>query len=119
MYLELRAPSDNDSTSIAHQHSKEGLSPFKYKKLDNLREALTNSLWHQATHQYWLIATPWTVACQAPLSMGFSRQEYGPPGDIPNPGTKPKSPVSCIGRWFLYHWATWEATMTSEKGKFS
>ena len=41
MYLELRAPSDNDSTSIAHQHSKEGLSPFKYKNLDNLREALT------------------------------------------------------------------------------
>ena len=35
---------------------------------------------------------PWTVACQAPLSMGFSRQEYcsglpcPPPGDLPNPG---------------------------------
>ena len=39
-----------------------------------------------------LFATPWTVACQAPLSMGFSRQEYWsglpcpPPGDLPNPG---------------------------------
>ena len=40
-------------------------------------------------------ATPWTVACQAPLSMRFSRQEYWSgwpfpsPGDLPNPGIKP------------------------------
>ena len=44
-------------------------------------------------------ATPWTVACQAPLSMGFSRQEYWSewpfpsPGDLPNPGIKPRSPA--------------------------
>ena len=37
----------------------------------------------------------WTIACQAPLSMGFSRQEYWsglpcpPPGDLPHPGTEP------------------------------
>ena len=43
--------------------------------------------------------TPWTVACQAPLSMEFSRQEYwsGLPfpsaGDFPNPGIKPGSPA--------------------------
>ena len=43
--------------------------------------------------------TPWTVARQAPLSMGFSRQEYWrwlpcpPPGDLPNPGIEPKSPA--------------------------
>ena len=42
-------------------------------------------------------ATPWTVACQAPLSMGFSRQEYwsGLPfpslGGLPDPGIKPRS----------------------------
>ena len=48
----------------------------------------------------WLFATPWTVAHQAPLSMGFSRQEYGsglpfpPPGNLPNPGTEPLSFVS-------------------------
>ena len=49
----------------------------------------------------WLFATPWTVARQAPLSMGFSRQEYWSglpfpfpfPGDLPNPGIKPKSPA--------------------------
>ena len=43
--------------------------------------------------------TPQTVALQAPLSMGFSRQEYWsglscpPPGDLPNPGIKPRSPA--------------------------
>ena len=46
-----------------------------------------------------LFATPWTVACQAPLSMEFSRQEYWSeypfpsPGDLPNPGIKPRSPA--------------------------
>ena len=46
-----------------------------------------------------LFATPWTVAYQAPLSMGFSRQEYWSglpfpsPGDLPNPGIKPGSPA--------------------------
>ena len=44
-------------------------------------------------------ATLWTVACQAPLSMGFSRQEYWsglpspPPGDLPNPVIEPTSPT--------------------------
>ena len=44
-----------------------------------------------------LFATFWTVAHQAPPSMGFSRQEYWsglphpPPGDLPNPGIKPTS----------------------------
>ena len=43
--------------------------------------------------------TSWTVACQAPLSMGFSRQEYWSgwsfpsPGDLPDPGIEPKSPA--------------------------
>ena len=47
-----------------------------------------------------LFATPWTVACQAPLSMGFSRQEYWselpcpPPEDLPNPGIEPTSVMS-------------------------
>ena len=41
-----------------------------------------------------LFATPWTVAHQAPLSMGFSRQEP-PPGDLPDPGSPRVSQVSC------------------------
>ena len=48
-----------------------------------------------------LFATPWTVAYQASPSMGFSRQEYywsvlpfPSPGDLPDPGIEPGSPVS-------------------------
>ena len=46
-----------------------------------------------------LFATPWTVAHQAPLSMGFSRQEYWSelpfpsPEDLPDPGIEPRSPA--------------------------
>ena len=46
-----------------------------------------------------LFVTPWTAARQAPLSLGFSRQEYWsglpcpPPGDLPNPGIEPRSPA--------------------------
>ena len=59
------------------------------------------------------LATPWAVAFQAPLFMGFSRQEYWsgfpfpPPGDIPNPGIKPR--VSCIAGTFLTNQAMREA----------
>ena len=47
----------------------------------------------------WLFVTPWTVAYQPLLTMGFSRQEYWsglpfpPPGDHSDPGIKPKSPA--------------------------
>ena len=65
-----------------------------------------------STHDYWkncggggglvtrscpTLAIPWTVACQAPLSMGFSRREYWSglpfpsPGDLPDPGLEPTS----------------------------
>ena len=60
--------------------------------------------------------TPWTVTHQAPLSMGFSRQEYWsgltylPPGDLPNPGIEPTSLMSSalVGGFFTTS-ATWEA----------
>ena len=81
----------------------------EYKKLKLFKESwnLKNFL-----KRYWsvcilshfshirLFATLWTVACQAPLSMGFSRQEYWsgllwpPPGYIPDPGIEPISLVS-------------------------
>ena len=54
------------------------------------------------------------VACQAPLSMGFPRQEYWnglpflSPEDLPNPGSKL---ISGIGRQIAYHWATREALL--------
>ena len=51
------------------------------------------------------LVTPWTTACQVPLSMGFPRQEYWSglpfpsPGDPPHPGIEPKSPA-LAGRFF-------------------
>ena len=53
------------------------------------------------------LATPWTAARQAPLSMGFSWQEYWsevpfpPPGDLLDPVIQPESSF-CIGRQILY-----------------
>ena len=69
-----------------------------------------------------LFATPWTVACQAPLSMGVPRQEYWSglpcptPGDLPNPGTELMSLVSpaLAGEFFTTH-APWEALRESQK----
>ena len=56
-----------------------------------------------------LFTTPWTVARQAPRSLGFSRQEYWsglpcpPPGDLPNSGTEPTSLTSpaLAGEFFI------------------
>ena len=63
-----------------------------------------------------LFVTPWTVAHQAPLSMGFARQEHwsGSPWPPLGGSSQPRdqtqvSCTSCIARRNLYHWATWEA----------
>ena len=60
--------------------------------------------------------TPWTVARQAPLSSGSSRQEHWselpcpPPGDLPNPGIEPMSLMSpALAGEFFTIGATWEA----------
>ena len=64
----------------------------------------------------WLFVTPQTVVCQAPLSMGFSRQEhwsglpFPSPWDLPDPGIEPVSPVSlALTSGFFTTRATWEA----------
>ena len=72
-------------------------------------EVKVNSLNHVR-----LFVATWTAAHQAPLSMGFSRQEYwsglpcSPPRDLPDPGIKPESLASCAlaGRFFPTR-ATW------------
>ena len=73
-----------------------------------------------------LFVTPWTITYQAPLSVGFSRQEYWSgllfpwedPGDLPNPGIKPRSPA---GRRFRALWSEpWgkpKNTMVNNKKK--
>ena len=65
---------------------------------------------------FWLFTTPWTVACQALLSMGFSRQGYWSRLPFPSPGNGGMGPswpkdqtwVSCIAGRFLTLWATRE-----------
>ena len=61
------------------------------------------------------LATPWTVTCQAPLSMGFPRQEYWnglpflSPANLPNPGIEPESPA------LLHHWVTLYIVLNAQK----
>ena len=64
----------------------------------------------------WLFETLWTLGHQAPLAMGFSRQEYQsglpcpPPGDLPDPRIEPGTLTSpaLAGEFFITR-ATWEA----------
>ena len=69
---------------------------------------LYSSVHYLAMHvlsQVQSFVTPWTIAHQAPLSMGFARQEYWsrspfpPPGDLPNPGIKGAS-AALAGEFF-------------------
>ena len=77
--IELRSPALQTDALTSDQLSMK----VKVKSLSHVR----------------LFATSWTVAYQAPLSMGFSRQEYwsglpfSSPGDLPYPGMEPGSPA--------------------------
>ena len=75
--------------------------------------SVTPSLLFDSFHVQ-LFVTSWTVACQAPLSMGFLRQEswselpFPSPGDLRDPGNQPESPVSpALAGGFFTPWATW------------
>ena len=67
------------------------------------------------------LVTPWIVALQAPLSMGFPRQEYWnglpfpPPGDLPNLGIKPMSPALADG--FFTTEPPWKASWSLSLSK--
>ena len=81
-----------------------GLRWISYSVQHPLRACVhTKSLSH-----FQLVMTPRTVACQAPLSIGFSRQEYWsgllcpPPGELSDPEIEPESHISCTGRRALY-----------------
>ena len=84
----------------------------------------------------WLFVTLWSVACQVPLSMGFSKQEYWsglpcpPSEDLPDPGIKPQSPAlqaeslllshqgspcTCVCVYiYMYVYLYWNASAVSE-----
>ena len=68
------------------------------------------------TQWYPTLAAPWTIARPVSLSMEFSKQEYWsglpfpPPGDLPDPGIEPTSPVSpALAGRFVTTGTTWEA----------
>ena len=70
----------------------------------------------------WLFATLWTIACQASLSMGFSRQEYWsgllwpPPGDLLDLGIKPVSLISPVLVGGVFTTGTpWEAPVAQQQ----
>ena len=97
--------------------------PFLNSACLNCRNSL--SIWRLTSYQIYvlcfcsamsLFVTPWTVTCKAPLSMGFSRQEYRnglpcpSPGDLPNPGMEPVSVKSpALASRFFTTSTTWEA----------
>ena len=83
---------------------------FNTKSWKDLEEAWKVKV--KVTQSCPTLVTLWTAAHQAPLSMGFSRQEYWSrlpclsPGDLPDPGIEPQ--VSCTAGRFFTNWATRE-----------
>ena len=95
-----------DSTSTTWEALAIALSKHQFVA-DNIK-ALILQIIFLCAHVYskvkslsrvWLFATPWTIAYQASLSMGFSRQEYWSgllfpsPGELSNSGIEPRSPT--------------------------
>ena len=102
-----RNPSQHQSLSQWGGQSTGQITYWLWKRLDGWRilcscqVASWVGIFPEVTvlNRVQLFATPWTVACQAPLSMGFSRQEhwsglpFPSPGDLPDPGIIPGSPT--------------------------
>ena len=84
--------------SVFYPHSSQFYIFVSILTLPSLISLLSKAKGKSLSHVQ-IFVTPWTVAYQAPLSMGFSRQEYwsGVPfpssRDLPNPGIKPRSPA--------------------------
>ena len=100
--------------NISKQSNQQGIN------LQNIQRALHSRVLSHFSHVQ-LFVTLWTVACQAPLFMGFSRQQYWsglpypPPGDLPDPrliSTSLTSPA-LAGRFFTTS-ATWEAALAAQ-----
>ena len=84
-----------------------------WKKLTAIIEIICHSVLAGFISHVWLFETPWKIACQAPLSTEFSRQEYWSKLPFPTQ-SQPRdwtqvSHVSCISRQIPYHCTTWRA----------
>ena len=95
-------------TNIFKDHATSHLT---ITKTSVVNEFLCMCVCGVCAHCVLLIVTPWTAALQAPLSMGFPRQEYWVASYSFKGSSQPRSwtLVSCIGRWILYCWVTREA----------
>ena len=86
-------------TTTLHQGLMSASSPFQGPKSHRTQSGCA------VFSRVRVFSTPWTAACQAPLSMGFSRQEYwsGLPFPPPEESSRPRdlTCVSCIGRRVL------------------
>ena len=97
----LLASKSPSHCSQAPLHPDLGPPPPSLAPLDTLLQAHCIYLFSPVQP----FVTPWTVACQAPLSMEFSRQKYHSgwsslsPGALPNPGAKPESPALQVVSW--------------------
>ena len=87
-------------------------------EVPNVTITLIHSSIHQMLSHAWLFASPWTVTHQAPLSMGFSKQDYWnglpfpPPQHHLNRGTRPTSPLSpALAGGTLYYLSHWGSPM--------
>ena len=105
----LNDPQPPRSAQGGHSYSspvRGTISPSTYSPVEPSLLTRSSVCVYQSLSHVRLFATPWTAAHQAPLSMGFSRQQYWngwpcpPPGDLPDPGIEPTSPT--FGQIF-YH----------------
>ena len=98
------------SSTTVQKHQFFGTQPLLYLTLTSIHEYWKNHVvWANSLQSCPTLSTLWTVACQSPLSMWFSRQEYWsglpcpPSGDHPNPRIRPEFLMSpaLAGRFFI------------------
>ena len=112
--LAWEIPWTEEPGKLQSQFSSVQFGPQSSPNLCNLM----NSVYAQMLQSCLTLCDPWTVACQAPLSMGFSTQEYWsglpcpPPADLPDSGIETPSHMSpALAGGFFTTTATWEALL--------
>ena len=119
-------PRDSRVRSTPHSpvSAFQGYLPLSMEKR---HECLSQSLWGccggLVAKSCPTLVTPSTVACQAPLSVGFPRQEYWgglsfpSPGDLSDPGTEPASPALHVDSLLLNHQGSlWDSHLKGHLG---
>ena len=90
------------SLLLRNEDAKSTTTWISHSGSGEINNSISNDVCAQSLSGVWLHVTPWTVACQAPLTVRFFRQEYwsglphSPPGNLPNPGTELSSPACLL-----------------------